>query len=138
MSQSLLIPLTWSLDTFRQCGEDLFGYIDCFAIILFSTWINDVLARIVPVKIHHTFLKSQQVIHSIDDYIDSGRVSSLCSKVVLKVQIVPFTKELNEPEEGTRKFFIMHILLSSCSFRSNAKSFRFLVPFKGIQIKDGQ
>jgi hypothetical protein len=49
---------------------------------------------------------------------------------------MPFTSELNETEECTSEFRIVHVLLSSRSFGAYAQPFGLRVPFKGIQIQN--
>lgn len=65
-------------------SEHLFGNINGSAEVSFSWWVNDIFTRVVPVKVHHGLLKSQQVIHCTDHNVHSSVVTSLGSQVVLE------------------------------------------------------
>lgn len=43
------------------------------------------VASHVDLKLLHTYLKAQQVVHSADDDVDSCSVACLCSQVVLEL-----------------------------------------------------
>src|SRR5699024_4501172 len=105
----------------------LFGNINRFAKVLNARLVNDLLARVVPVKVHNRFLKSKQVINGGNDHIHGGRVSCLCSQVILKFEIVTFAEQLQETEKCTSELGIVHVLLASGTLRANAKTFRLLV-----------
>lgn len=58
----------------------------------------------LPIKVRNRFLKSQKIVDSTDNDINSSIVSSLCSEVVLERFIVAFTEQLEESEEHYCEF----------------------------------
>ena len=56
-----------------------------FEEVGFSSWVNNLLAWVVPVKVHDGLLQPQQVVDGADDQVDGGCVASLGTQVVLPI-----------------------------------------------------
>lgn len=64
----------------------------------------------MPIKIRDGFLKSEEIVHSAHDDVDSGGVPSLSPQIILEREVVTFAEELQKVEERygevvTRKDF---------------------------------
>ena len=65
VSQGLLILSTRSLYDFTERVENLTGHTDGFQKVGFTSRIDDLLARIMPVKVHNRFLSiNKEISHS--------------------------------------------------------------------------
>ena len=64
---------------------NLAGNSDGLEEVGLSGRINDVLARVVPVEVHHGLLEPQEVVDGADDQVDGSGVAGLGSKVILPV-----------------------------------------------------
>lgn len=85
MGQSLLILGARSLDDLGQGVEDLAGYTDGLEEIGLTGRIDELLARVVPVKVHNGLLKTQQVVNRAYDHVYGRRVTGLSPQVVLPI-----------------------------------------------------
>lgn len=81
----MLISDAGSLDDLCQRVEDLTGNADGLEEIVLPCGIHHFLPRVVPVKVHHGLLESQKVVDGADDQVDSRRVTSLTSQVILPI-----------------------------------------------------
>ncbi len=85
MCQSLLIANTGTLNDFSEGVEDLAGNPDGLEEVGLPGRIDDLLARVVPVEVHHGLLETEQVVDGADDQVDGGRVAGLRTQIVLPV-----------------------------------------------------
>ena len=83
----------------------------------------------MPVEVRNRLLESEQVIHSAHYDVDSGGVASLSTQVVLEVQVVSLTQELEEVEQRDGQVVVrQHFTHSWGNHRdSEIKHFQFLV-----------
>ena len=85
MSQSLLISNARTLDDLSQSIEDLAGDADGLKEVGLAGRVNDLFARVVPVKVHHGLLKPQQVINCANNQVHCCGVSCLGSQIILPI-----------------------------------------------------
>lgn len=53
--------------------------------VLLAALVNDVFARVVPVKVHDRLLQSQQIVDGTVDQVDARCVTWLRTQVVLEI-----------------------------------------------------
>ena len=91
------------LNVLGESSEHLLGHLEGFEEILPTLNVNGVIVGVVPVEVRDTLLKSKEIVHGTDDYVDGGRVTSLRSKVVLEVRVVSLTEKLKESKQALCK-----------------------------------
>lgn len=111
-----MILRTRTLNDLRERVKHLTGNSDGLKEINFSSRINQLLARIMPIEVHNRLLQSQQVIDSADYHVDCGGISSLSSQIVLPLKVVTLASELDEAEKRTSELCVMHVLFTSSAF----------------------
>ena len=72
------------LNVLSDTGKHLCWHRDGTEEAVTSCGVNGVLARVVPVEVHHGLLQTQQVVHSWDDDVHCCCVASLGTQVVLE------------------------------------------------------
>ena len=97
VGQGLLVAHAGALDHLGQGVEDLAGHPDGLGQVGLAGRVDDFLARVVPVKVHHGLLEAEQVVDRADDQVDRRRVASLAPQVVLPVDVVALGRQLKEP-----------------------------------------
>ena len=101
------------LDDFSDGVEHLAGNSDGSEEVCLASWVDQLLARVVPVEVHDGLLQPQQEVDHADHQVDDGRVARLVPQVVLPVVVVPLAGQLQEPEQAGGELSIVHVLLAS-------------------------
>lgn len=72
------------------------------------------VVSVVPVEVRDALLQSKEIIDRGDDNVDSGRVASLRSEVVLKVGVVSLAQKLEESKQALCEEMVGENLTENC------------------------